>query len=81
MGTWVYMAENVIMKDRAPSIGERGYSQTGDFSGILQRLEGKHYSKILVRSLHSPELYYGPLQWRMSKPQQLSNPFGRRRPR
>ena len=38
MGSWVYLKDRVIMGDRAPSIGERGYSQTGDFSGILSRI-------------------------------------------
>jgi hypothetical protein len=66
VGTWVYVRDGVIMKDRAPAIGERGYSQTGDFSGIIERLERKHYSKILVRNLHSPELWYDYAAWRKS---------------
>ena len=51
------------MKDRAPSIGERGYSETGDFSGILRRLKEKDYSKILVRNLDSPEFWYDNWLW------------------
>ncbi len=35
-GTWAYFKDGVVMKDRAPSIGERGHSQTGDFSGICR---------------------------------------------
>jgi hypothetical protein len=46
------------MKDRAPSIGERAYSQTGDFSGILKRFEQRQYKKILVRGLHAPDFWY-----------------------
>jgi hypothetical protein len=65
-GTWVYVKERVIMKDRAPCIGERGYSETGDFSGIIQRLEQKHYSKILMRNLHSPEFFYDYWLWKKS---------------
>jgi hypothetical protein len=65
-GSWVYVKEKVIMKDRAPCIGERGYSGTGDFSGIIQRLEQKRYKKILVRDLHSPEFFYDYWLWRKS---------------
>jgi hypothetical protein len=66
VGTWMYMRDGVIMKDRAPAIGERGHSETGDFSGIIGRLEQKRYSKILVRNLHSPELWYDYANWRKS---------------
>jgi hypothetical protein len=63
MGTWVYMKDAVVMKDRAPSIGERGYSETGDFSGVIGRIEQKQYSKILVRSLHSADFWYDHELW------------------
>jgi hypothetical protein len=63
LGSWVYLPNGVIMKDRAPAIGERGYSQTGDFSGILRRIEEKNYSKILVRNLHSPDFWYDHEMW------------------
>jgi len=66
VGTWVYLDDGVVMKDRAPSIGERGYSQTGDFSGILHRLDQKYYSKILVRNLHSPDFWYDHSMWTKS---------------
>lgn len=62
-GTWVYIPDVVIMKDRAPSIGERGYTQTGDFSGIIKRIEQKQYAKILVRNLHSPDFWYEYFLW------------------
>lgn len=65
-GTWVYLPDGIVMKDRAPTIGERGYSQTGDFSGVLQRLEQKHYRKILVRNFHSEDFWYDHELW--SKP-------------
>lgn len=58
VGTWVYLPDGVVMKDRAPTIGERGYSQTGDLSGILQRLRDRQYAKLLVRNLHSPDFWY-----------------------
>ena len=63
IGSWVYIKGGVIMKDRAPSIGERGYSETGDFSGILQRLQEKHYSKILIRHLNEPDFFYDYYLW------------------
>jgi hypothetical protein len=66
LGTWVYLKDGVIMKDRAPSIGERGYSETGDFSGLIQRLKQKRYTKILVRNLHSPDFWYDHWLWRKS---------------
>ena len=63
MGSWIYMKEGVIMKDRVPSIGDRGYGQTGDFSGILERLNSKYYAKIMVRNLHSPDFHYDHVSW------------------
>jgi hypothetical protein len=65
-GSWVYARDGVVMKDRAASIGERGYSQTGDFSGIIQRLNEKRYAKILVRNLHSPDFWYDHDMWAKS---------------
>lgn len=66
VGTWVYLRDGVVMKDRAPTIGERGYSQTGDFSGVLERLKQKHYTKILVRNLHSKDFWYDHGMWTRS---------------
>lgn len=63
VGSWVYIKDQVIMKDRAPSIGERGYSETGDFSGMIQRLNQHFYSKILVRNLDSPDFWYENYLW------------------
>jgi hypothetical protein len=62
-GTWVYVPEGVIQKDRAPTIGERGYSETGDFSGILQRLNEKQYAKILVRNYDKEDFWYDHYLW------------------
>jgi hypothetical protein len=62
-GTWVYLKDRVVMGDRAPSIGERGFTETGDFSGILSRIEVKRYSKILVRGLHDPDFVYEHYSW------------------
>jgi hypothetical protein len=65
-GTWVYLDDGVVMKDRAPSIGERGYSQTGDFSALLQRIEQRQYSKIILRNFHNPDFWYDHFLWEYS---------------
>jgi hypothetical protein len=62
-GTWVYRPDRVIMRDRCPSIGERGFTETGDFSAFRARLAGKHYSKILVRGFHAPDFVYDYYLW------------------
>ncbi len=63
MGSWVYLKDRVIMGDRAPSIGERGFSQTGDFSGILERIGSRRYSKILMRGFHDQDFVYDYYLW------------------
>ena len=65
-GSWVYMKDRVIMRDRAPAIGELGGTGTGDFSGILSRIEAKHYSKILVRGFHASDFVYDYFLWSKS---------------
>jgi hypothetical protein len=62
-GSWVYMKSGVIMGDRAPSIGERGFRATGDFSGILNRIAQKRYAKILVRGFHDTDFVYDYYMW------------------
>jgi hypothetical protein len=66
LGSWVYLRDGVVMKDRAPSIGERGWSQTGDFSGIRRRIEDKSYRKILMRNFNSPDFWYDHASWSRS---------------
>jgi hypothetical protein len=63
VGSWIYLRHGVVMQDRAPCIGERGYSQTGDFSGVLERIERRRYAKILLRRLHSPDFWYDHFLW------------------
>ncbi len=62
-GSWVYAKSGVVMKDRAPSIGDRGYSRTGDFSALLDRIAQQRYAKILVRNFHSPDFWYDHSLW------------------
>lgn len=66
VGTWVYLRDGIVMKDRAPSIGERGLSETGDFSGIIGRFQEKFYKKILVRNFHSGDFWYDHESWAKS---------------
>lgn len=63
VGSWVYLKHSVVMKDRAPTVATRGYTQVGDFRGILERLSRRQYRKILVRGLHSPEFWYDYYLW------------------
>ena len=63
-GTWVYARQGVVMKDRAPSIGERGYSGTGDFSGMIDRLNRQEYSRILLRNYRSQDFWYDHASWK-----------------
>jgi hypothetical protein len=65
-GTWLYFPKGIVMKDRAPSIGERGYSQTGDFSALIQRIQAKAYSRIILRNYHSPDFWYDHGMWQQS---------------
>jgi hypothetical protein len=65
-GSWVYFTDGVVMKDRAPSIGERGYSQTGDFSELIKRIEEQYYQKIILRNLHDPNFWYDHFLWENS---------------
>jgi hypothetical protein len=62
-GTWLYFPHRIVMKDRAPSIGERGWSQTGDFSGMLGRIRSRHYDRILVRNYGSGDFWYDHATW------------------
>jgi hypothetical protein len=63
VGSWVYVRHGIVMKDRAPSIGERGFSLTGDFSGIRQRIAERRYSKILVRGYEADDSWYDEPYW------------------
>jgi hypothetical protein len=51
------------MKDRVTSTGDRGLGQTGDFFGIIRRIEQQRYSKILVRNFNSPDFWYDHFLW------------------
>ncbi|HXG32778.1 MAG TPA: hypothetical protein VNJ11_05390 [Bryobacteraceae bacterium] len=63
VGSWVYLRSGIVMRDRAPCFGDRGYAQTGDFRRALERIERRWYSKILIRRLHSPDFWYDHYLW------------------
>jgi hypothetical protein len=66
IGTWVYLKDRVVMRDRGPVIGEVGCSLTGDYSGTLARIGAKRYSKILVRGYNSYDFVYDYFLWSKS---------------
>jgi hypothetical protein len=58
LGDWVYWKDRAVVGDRATSVGDRGYTGAGDFSGLMTRIATKHYSKILVRGYHNFDFVY-----------------------
>lgn len=63
-GSWIYLKHGIVMKDRVIGIGDRANGGIGDFSGILQRIRDKQYSKILVRNLHKADFWYDHYSWK-----------------
>ena len=62
-GSWLYLPQGIVMRDRAAPIGEAGFTQTADWSGLLERIRRRHYAKILVRDYHSPDFAYDHGIW------------------
>ena len=65
-GTWVYLPGRVVMKDRSAAVGDLGSSGLGDFSGLLSRIRGHYYQRILVRSLNRRDFGYDHSLWARS---------------
>ncbi|MHC4706381.1 MAG: hypothetical protein ACYS8I_04750 [Planctomycetota bacterium] len=65
-GSWIYLKNGTVMKDRATAIGDRGFQGMGGFSQMTQRIEEKQYSKILVRGFHRKDFWYDNDMWRES---------------
>ncbi|MGH9858623.1 MAG: hypothetical protein ACRD5F_01230, partial [Candidatus Acidiferrales bacterium] len=60
-GSWVYLAENVVMKDRVGSIGVlSGTGMVDGFPDLVERIRRKTYRKILVRRFGGAKLSYFP---------------------
>ena len=62
-GSWLYMAKGIVMKDRMAPIGDAGYAGTGDFSGIIGRIEARYYTKILVHDFDGKDFGYDHFLW------------------
>jgi hypothetical protein len=50
-GSWIYLPTNVVMKDRAPSIGNLTATHTTDFASTLNRIRNREYARILVHKV------------------------------
>jgi hypothetical protein len=64
-GSWPYFSAGVSMRDRSAVVGELGATETGDFSGILDRIRGHYYQRILLRDLDTPDFAYDHSIWRV----------------
>lgn len=65
-GSWLYLPKGIVMKDRMAAIGEAGYTETGDFSGTLQRIRTHYYHRIIVHDFDGLDFQYDHFQWRQS---------------
>ena len=54
------------MKDRMAAIGEAGITETGDYSGFLERIRSRHYVRILVHDYDGKDFQYDHFLWRQS---------------
>ena len=43
LGSYRYLETGTVMRDRASPIGERGSTDTGDLSGVVERFGSQHY--------------------------------------
>jgi len=54
------------MKDRMAAIGEAGITETGDYSGFLERIRSHYYARILVHDYDGKDFQYDHFLWRQS---------------
>jgi hypothetical protein len=54
-GSWVYLRENVVMKDRESPIGTLWGTESSDFASTIARIRGYAYTKILARKTPTGE--------------------------
>ena len=57
-GSWVYLPENVVMRDRESPIGTLWGTGTSDFAATTERIRNHYYQKILVRKFEDGEFLY-----------------------
>jgi hypothetical protein len=65
-GSWPYFRTGIAMRDRSSVVGELGVTETGDLSGILGRIRGLYYRRILLRDFDTPDFSYDHGIWRVS---------------
>ena len=63
LGSYIYLDSNTVMKDRASPIGERGSTDTGDLSAVIERFDRQAYSKLLLRNYGSDNFWYDHPSW------------------
>jgi hypothetical protein len=54
-GSWFYLRNGVVQRDRSAPAGEAGWTQTASFAGLFDRIRSHHYRRILVRDLYGEE--------------------------
>ena len=63
LGSYRYLETGTVMRDRASPIGERGSTDTGDLSGVVERFGSQHYKKLLLRNYGSDNFWYDHPTW------------------
>lgn len=65
-GSWPYLAGRIVQHDRSAPAGEAGFTQTADFTGLMERLRTHAYARILMRDVDGPEFMYDYATWPVS---------------
>jgi len=64
VGSWVYLRDDVLQKDRAVSLGDQPLANIYEnFDITVERVRNKTYSKILVHDFNSPFFLYDWGTW------------------
>jgi hypothetical protein len=65
-GSWPYLHDGIVQKDRSAAAGEAGFTGVASFGEFLKRVRMHHYDRILVRDLHSGDFMYDYASWEHS---------------
>lgn len=63
LGSYAYLESGTVMMDRASPIGERGSTDTGDLSGVVERFRSQRYAKLLLRNYGTDNFWYDHPTW------------------
>jgi hypothetical protein len=64
VGSWVYLRDNILQKDRAVSLGDQPLANIYEnFDITIGRVRNKTYSKILVHDFNTPFFLYDWATW------------------